>query len=61
MTTSARCAACASAALTEVSMTMGNGQLVHFTSCRTCEHKSWRSGEKELSLKRVKAIAGRRK
>ncbi|MCA1825069.1 MAG: hypothetical protein LC640_12620 [Frankia sp.] len=56
-----RCSACDSLAVTELSMTMTNGQVVDFMSCRSCEHKSWRSGGKNLSLNRVLAMAAKRK
>ncbi|MCA1823618.1 MAG: hypothetical protein ABR520_11520 [Mycobacteriales bacterium] len=56
-----RCSACDSVAVTELSMTMTNGQVVDFMSCRSCEHKSWRSGGKNLSLNRVLAMAAKRK
>ena len=36
-----RCAACASTRVTEISMTLTDGSPVRFTSCHTCEHKSW--------------------
>lgn len=37
----ARCAACASDRVTELSMTLTDGTPVEFVSCRACEHRSW--------------------
>lgn len=58
---SARCDACASTALTQISMTMTDGDVVDFTSCHACEHKSWRTSDVELPLERVLALAARPK
>ena len=58
---SARCAACASTSVTSISITMAEGDVVDFTSCHRCEHKSYVSGGQPIELDRVKALAGRRK
>ena len=59
----ARCASCSSTAVTEISMTMTDGDLVDFTSCHRCEHKTWRARESAdaLPLDRVLALAARPK
>ena len=58
---SARCEACASPAVTRISITMAEGDVVDFTSCHRCEHKSYASGGEPIELSRVMAMAGRKK
>jgi hypothetical protein len=36
-----RCAACGSARVTSLAMTLTDGTPVQFTSCHACEHRSW--------------------
>jgi hypothetical protein len=55
------CSACGSTALTQISMTMTDGEPVEFTSCHACEAKSYRSNGEELPLDRVLTLATRRK
>jgi hypothetical protein len=57
---SARCDACASTAVTRISITMVDG-VVDFTSCHRCEHKSYASAGEPIELDRVKAMAARKK
>lgn len=57
----ATCHACGSTALTQISMTMTDGALVDFTSCHSCEAKSYRSDGEDLPLDRVLSLATRRK
>ena len=57
----AQCQECSSTALTEISITMADGSVVDFTSCHSCEAKSYRSGGEELPLDRVLSLAARRK
>jgi hypothetical protein len=57
----ATCHACASTALTQISMTMTDGSVVDFTSCHACEAKSYRSGGEDLPLDRVLALAAKKK
>ena len=57
----ARCESCSSTAVTEISMTMTEGDLVDFVSCHRCEHKTWRTGDDALPLDRVLALAARPK
>jgi formate dehydrogenase maturation protein FdhE len=40
--TQARCPACTSDRLTELAMTLTDGTPVRFSSCRACEHRTWR-------------------
>lgn len=35
------CAACASARVTSITMTLTDGSTVDFASCHACEHKTW--------------------
>jgi hypothetical protein len=58
---SARCDSCASPAVTRISITMTEGDVVDFTSCHRCEHKSYVSGGEPIALDRVKALAARKK
>jgi hypothetical protein len=38
----ATCEACGSERLTELAMTLTDGTPVTFTSCHSCEHRTWR-------------------
>ena len=58
---SARCSACTSTAVTQISITMTEGDVVDFTSCHRCEHKSYVSAGEPIALDRVKALAARKK
>lgn len=58
---SARCDACASTAVTRISITMAEGDVVDFTSCHRCEHKSYATAGEPIALDRVKAMAARKK
>ena len=57
----ATCHNCGSTALTQISMTMTDGELVDFTSCHSCEAKSYKSNGEELPLDRVLSLATRKK
>jgi hypothetical protein len=57
----ARCDACTSPAVTRISITMAEGDVVDFTSCHRCEHKSYASAGAPIALDRVKALAARKK
>ena len=37
----ARCPVCAGSRLTRIAMVLTDGSPVDFTSCHTCEHRSW--------------------
>ena len=58
---SAHCDACASPAVTRISITMAEGRVVDFTSCHRCEHKSYASAGEPIALDTVKALAARKK
>jgi len=47
------CAACGSARVTSLSMTLTDGTPVRFTSCHTCEHRSWVSPDGDLDRSSV--------
>lgn len=50
----ARCPACGSDRLTELAMTLTDGSPVRFSSCRACEHRTWRAVEgHELPINQV--------
>ena len=57
----ARCTACSSPRLTQISMTMTDGSIVDFASCHNCESKSYRSAGQEVPLDRVLSMAAKRK
>ncbi len=48
-----RCEACSSDRVTRLSMTLTDGAPVDFTSCHTCEHKTWRREGAPLDLPTV--------
>lgn len=58
---SVRCDACTSTAVTRISITMTEGDVVDFTSCHRCEHKSYASAGEPIALDAVKAMAARKK
>lgn len=53
--TSARptCPACGAGALTVLSMVLGDGTAVRFSSCRGCEHREWATQDGTLSISEV--------
>ena len=58
---SAHCSACTSTAVTRISITMTDGDVVDFTSCHRCEHKTYASGGEPIELSRVLSLAARKK
>jgi hypothetical protein len=54
------CSACGSPRITQIAMTLTDGSLVDFTSCLTCEHRTWEQSGKSLSLRRVLTKATKR-
>ncbi len=38
---SASCESCESPSVTRISITMAEGDVVDFTSCHRCEHRTW--------------------
>ncbi len=55
------CESCGSLRTTTISMTLTDGTSVDFTSCRSCEHKTWAGEHGALGLERVLASATRRR
>lgn len=51
----ASCSSCGSSRVTALKMTLTDGSEVDFTSCRDCEHKSWRQDGRELDRETVLA------
>ena len=49
----ATCAACSGTRVTSISMTLTDGSAVDFTSCHTCEHKSWKQAGSDLAVQDV--------
>ena len=41
----ATCRACGGDRVTRIGMSLTDGSYVQFTSCHTCEHRSWTEGE----------------
>lgn len=56
-----RCSSCTSHAVTHISITMAEGNVVDFLSCHRCEHKSYASDGQPVELSRVLSMAGRKK
>jgi len=57
----AHCDACTSTAVTRISITMAEGNVVDFTSCHRCEHKSYAADGEPVALNRVLSMAGKKK
>ena len=57
----ATCRACAGTRVTSITMTLTDGSSVDFTSCHTCESKSWVQGGRELDVATVLAKAKKHK
>ena len=51
--TLAICGTCGGNRVTEITMTLTDGTSVDFTSCHSCETKSWKQGERELDITTV--------
>jgi predicted metal-binding protein len=49
----ATCTACSGTRVTSISMTLTDGSAVDFTSCHTCEHKSWKQAGSDLAVQDV--------
>jgi transcription elongation factor Elf1 len=49
----ASCPRCAGTKVTAITMTLHDGSSVDFSSCHTCEARSWRSGGQELDISTV--------
>jgi hypothetical protein len=53
----ASCTTCGGNRVTAITMTLTDGTSVDFTSCHTCERKSWRQGGRVLDIGTVLAKA----
>lgn len=49
----ATCSQCSGTRVTHISMTLTDGSLVDFSSCHTCEHKSWTASGAGLEVSDV--------
>ena len=47
------CGTCAGNRVTSITMTLTDGSPVDFTSCHSCETKSWKQGGRELDISTV--------
>lgn len=59
--TMAACPSCGGTRLTKIAMTLTDGSPVDFTSCHTCEHKSWLQNGNPLPIDAVLAKAQKNK
>jgi formate dehydrogenase maturation protein FdhE len=59
--TMATCPVCGGHRLTKIAMTLTDGSPVDFTSCHTCEHKSWIQNGQPLAIDVVLAKAKKHK
>ena len=57
----ASCPSCGSARLTSLVMTLTDGTPVQFTSCHTCEHRTWSHQGEELQFADVIARTTKQK
>ncbi|MDQ1687083.1 MAG: hypothetical protein QOK42_58 [Frankiaceae bacterium] len=57
----ALCPACGGRRLTSIAMTLTDGSPVDFTSCHTCEYKTWLQNGKALDIDVVLAKAQKHK
>ena len=55
------CGTCAGNRVTSITMTLTDGSPVDFTSCHTCETKSWKQGGRELDITAVLGKAQKHK
>ena len=55
------CGRCSSTRVTHITMTLTDGSLVDFSSCHSCEHKSWMQGGRSLDVPTVLAKAKKHK
>jgi hypothetical protein len=49
----ARCPVCSGSRLTRIALVLTDGSPVDFTSCHTCEHKSWVQEGSDLPFDKV--------
>ena len=55
------CGTCAGSRVTSITMTLTDGSSVDFTSCHTCETKSWKQAGRELDITTVLGKAQKHK
>ena len=55
------CASCAGNRVTSITMTLTDGSAVDFTSCHSCETKSWKQNGRELDISTVLGKAQKHK
>ncbi len=55
------CGTCAGNRVTSITMTLTDGSAVDFTSCHTCEAKSWKQAGRELDITTVLGKAKKHK
>ena len=55
------CPSCSGTRLTTIAMTLTDGSPVEFTSCHTCEHRSWVQNGAALEIDTVLAKAKKHK
>ncbi len=57
----ATCGTCAGTRVTSITMTLTDGSPVDFTSCHSCETKSWKQSGRELDITTVLGKAQKHK
>lgn len=57
----ATCDGCGGTRVTSIAMTLTDGSPVDFTSCHSCETKSWKQGGRELDITTVLGKAKKHK
>jgi len=55
------CATCSGNRVTSITMTLTDGSAVDFTSCHSCETKSWKQNGRELDISTVLGKAQKHK
>ncbi len=55
------CATCSGNRVTSITMTLTDGSAVDFTSCHSCETKSWKQAGRELDITTVLGKAQKHK
>ena len=55
------CTTCAGNRVTSITMTLTDGSPVDFTSCHSCESKSWKQNGRELDITTVLGKAQKHK
>lgn len=55
------CGRCAGSRVTEIRMTLTDGTPVDFTSCHSCEARSWKQAGRELDIATVLGKAQKHK